>query len=330
MRRFIKLALITLGAAILLGGAWLTYQLNNRPSLAPYANLMLAPADAKAPDLRVTFLGVSTLLVDDGETAILTDGFFTQPDKRAIFTSKIAPSRDLIAASLMRAGIKHLAAVVVMHSHYDHSMDAPEVAMRTGALLVGSESTANVARGWGLAEDRIRIVRDGQIVGFGRFQVTFIHSQHVPTGFTGGEIREPLVPPVRANQYQEGGSFSVLIEHGDKKLLVQSSAGYEEGALQGRRADVVFLAIGALGRQDQAFRQAYWREVVRAVGAHRVVPIHWDDFTMPLNEPLAPMPFPLDDFDKSMAFVLDRGRQDGVDVKLVPTWITVDPYSGLQ
>ncbi len=208
-------------------------------------------------------------------------------------------------------------------------MDSPEVAKRTGALVVGSESTANIARGWGLTEDRIRTVRDSESLSFGRFQVTLISSRHAPTLFTGGEIREPLVPPVRANQYQEGGIFSVLIKHDEKTLLVQSSAGFVEAALRGRRADAVFLAVGVLGKQDEAFQHAYWREIVKTVGARRVIPIHWDDFTLPLEQPLVPIPFPFDNFAKSMAFVLNRGRQDGVDVKFAPTWTNIDPFVGL-
>jgi L-ascorbate metabolism protein UlaG (beta-lactamase superfamily) len=329
MKRHIKRALLVLGLLTLLGTAWFAYQLSHRPSLAPYADFVLASADGKAAGLRVTFLGVSTLLFDDGETAILTDGFFTRPAKKSVFMGKIAPDRERIAKSLERAGIRRLAAVIVCHSHYDHAMDAPEVARRTGALVVGSESTANVARGWGLADDRIRIVGDGDDVNFGRFQVTFVRSEHAPTPMTGGEIRESLLPPVRAYQYKEGGSFSVLIKHDNRTLLVQSTAGYVEGALRGRRADVVFLGIGALGKQNEAFRQAYWREIVGAVGARRIIPIHWDDFTLPLDQPLVPVPYPFDDFDKSMAFILEYGHREGVDVKLAPVWTKFDPFVGL-
>ncbi len=321
--------LITLGAVILVGAAWLAYRLNSRPSLAPYADLVLSPSDRKSNGLRVAFLGVSTLLLDDGETAILTDGFFTRPNRRKLLIGKVEPDRALIAKSLERSGIKHLAAVIVTHSHYDHAMDSPEVAKLTGALVVGSGSTANIARGWGLTEDHIRMVRDGESVSFGRFRVTLISSQHAPTVFTGGEIREPLVPPVRANHYQEGGIFSVLIEHDEKTLLIQSSAGFVEAALSGRRADVAFLAVGGLGRQDDVFQHAYWREIVKTVGARRIIPIHWDDFTLPLEQPLVPIPFLFDDFAKSMAFLLDRGRQDDVDVKFAPTWTKIDPFVGL-
>jgi L-ascorbate metabolism protein UlaG (beta-lactamase superfamily) len=34
----------------------------------------------------------------------------------------------------------------------------------------------------------------------------------------------------------------------------------------------------------------YLQEVVDAVGARRIVPVHWDDFTRGLDEPLRPLP----------------------------------------
>ena len=312
---------------------WVAYEFGRRPGLAPYANLALAPAASAAAGevtgMRVTFLGVSTLLFDDGETAFLTDGFFTRPDWKTVLTRRIMPDSERIATSLARAGITRLAAVIVSHSHYDHAMDSPEVARRTGAVLVGSESTANIARGWKLAENRIRIVRNGDRIELGRFQVIFIQTRHVPTGFTGGEIRVPLVPPVRANRYREGTSFSVLIKHHGKSLLVQSTAGFVEGALRGQKADVVFLGIGALGKQGEAYRQTYWHETVQTVGALRVIPIHWDDFTRPLNQPLVALPYLFDNLDRSVNFILARGEYEGVDVKFAPAWVKVDPFAGV-
>lgn len=325
---FVKRVGIVLIAAFLAGSAWLTYQLNNDPPLAPYAERLL-PAAVAGAGLRVTFLGVSTLLFDDGENAIITDGFFTRPDLASVLFKPVRTDRELVARALQRLGIKHLAAVVVAHTHYDHVMDAPTVAQQTGALLVGSESTANVARGSGLPERQIRVAHAGEPLQFGRFKLTMIRSRHVSHGQPAGEIRAPVQLPLRAAAYLEGGSYSVLIEHGADSMLVQASAGYVPGALRGRHADVVFLGTGLLGAQDEAYRRAYWDEVVRAVGARRVIPIHWDNFTKPLDQPLVALPRLLDDFGVSMRFLLKRGREDAVDIRLAPVWTSVDPFAAL-
>nr|WP_281375232.1 MBL fold metallo-hydrolase [Aquabacterium terrae] len=279
--------------------------------------------------MRITFLGVATVLLDDGETPILIDGFFTRPSIGRVAFGRVAPEPDTIRRMLAKAGIKQLAAVITVHSHYDHAMDTPEVAQQTGALVVGSASTANVARGWGLPEARIRTVDDGDQLQFGRWRLTVIGSRHAPTGFTGGSIDEPLKPPVRATRYAEGGSYSLLLRNGARSLLVHGSAGFVQGKLAGRRADVVLLGVGAVGKQDDRYLGQYWAEVIAQVGAKRVIPIHWDDFTLPLDEPLQPGPRLLDDFDHTMRFLLDAGRREQVDVKLAPAWVAVDPFAGI-
>ena len=318
MRR-VLLALLVLLA---LGAGWLLYRLNDRPSLEPYASLWLAsPAgDAPGPRVTVTFLGVATLLISDGETSLMTDGFFTRPPKTRVFFGRISPDPDRITRSLERAGVRELAAVFPVHSHYDHAMDSPEVARRTGAQLVGSESTANIGRGVGLPEGQIRVVTSGEPMDFGEFTVTAIRSQHFPHGMAMGEITAPLVPPAGVMEYLEGGSFSLLFEHPAGTLLVQGSAGWQEGALAGRHADVVLLGIGGLGTRDEAYRESYWREVVGAVGPRCVIPIHWDDFTLPLSAPLAPSPRILDDVPASLDFLIQKTSDDSLGLGLLPVW----------
>lgn len=324
--------LLGLGVLLLALAGWVAWQAHSRPSLAPYAaqQLPALPASAVAQvPVRMMFLGVATVLLDDGRTPILIDGFFTRPPLRRVVFGRIAPDPALIRQSLARADITRLAAVITVHSHYDHAMDTPEVARQTGALVVGSASTANIARGWGLAEDRIRTVADGDELQFGDWRLTVIGSRHAPTAVTGGTIDAPLKPPVRAPQYAEGGSLSLLLRHGDHALLVQGSAGFVPGKLAGRRAEVVLLGIGALGQQSDAYLADYWRELVSGTGARRVVPIHWDDFTLPLAEPLQAAPALIDDVDHSMRWLLARGQADRVDVRLAPAWGWVDPFAGL-
>lgn len=300
-----------------------------RPGLAAYRALWQRGAGDSHPDggLRVAFGGTSTILFDDGDTALLTDGFFSRPGLLRTALGRIAPEPDVVEASLRRLGVQRLAAVICVHSHYDHALDAPLVAERTGALLVGSASTAHLGRGHGLPEQRLRVVRDGEVLRLGAFEVTMLASRHSPGERFPGTIDAPLTPPAKAAAWRSDTSFSVLVSHPTGTVLVQASANFIAGALAGRRADTVYLGIGGLGRQTPQFRERYWAEVVGATGARRVVPVHWDDFFRSLELPVRPLPYLLDDMGAAMGFVVDRCRRDGLDLVLPVPWQHADPFA---
>ncbi|MEV7431702.1 hypothetical protein AB0N29_18965 [Nocardioides sp. NPDC092400] len=305
-----------------------------RPDLHRHASRHdVAPAEAGA--LGVTFLGVSTLLVSDGASAVMTDGFFSRPGLLRVALGRIAPSPGRIDAALARAlgdaGVAGLDAVVPVHSHYDHALDSAVVAARTGAPLLGGASTANVGRGGGLAEDRVRTVASGDVVGCGAFTLTFVASAHCPPDRYPGTIDAPLVPPARTAAYRCGEAWSLLVGHGPsgRTALVQGSAGYVAGSLAGHRAEVAYLGVGQLGVQPESYLEEYWEHTVRAVGARRVVLTHWDDFFRPLDRPLRALPYAGDDLDATIR-ILDRlATADGVTVHLPTLWRREDPWSGL-
>ena len=89
-----------------------------------------------------------------------------------------------------------------------------------------------------------------------------------------------MVPPVKVSAYRCGEAWSTLIHHrpSGRRLLIQGSAGFLKGSLDGHCAEVVYLGVGQLGVQPRSYLVDYWTEVVCAVGARRVVLIHWDDF----------------------------------------------------
>ncbi len=297
-----------------------------RPDLARWAHLAEPPAPPSPGRPRVSFLGVSTLLFDDGETALLTDGFFSRPSALRVLTGRIAPDRSRVAAALARAGIRRLAAVLPVHSHYDHALDAPLVADLTGALLLGSESTRNIGRGQGLPDDRIRVVTPGEALTFGRFTVTAVAAAHTPGDAAPGSIDRPLRPPARARAFRTGQCWSVHIRHDGGSALVHASTNSIAGALDGRPSDVAYLGIATLGRRGEEFRERYWRETVVATGARRVVVVHWDDFTRPLDRPLRPLPPLFDDFDASMTWLERRAAVDNVRLGLPLLWQPTDPW----
>lgn len=260
-----------------------------RPGMDAYAAHRYAPPEAAAGTLTATWFGVTALLLSDGEHAIFIDPFFSRPRGllNLVLNREIAPDEAAIREALAQAGIRKLDAVLVSHSHYDHAMDAGVVAQLTAAQLIGSESTANIGRGAGLPEDRLTIPRSGEPLQLGSFTVRFVESRHA--GATGGtptgDIATPLVPPAHYLDYRLGGTYSILVEHPQGRVLHHGSAGHLAGALEGQRADLVFLGVALI--EDLP---AYLREVVDAVGARRVVPTHWDDFSRGVDEPLQPFP----------------------------------------
>src|SRR5829696_8707552 len=97
-----------------------------RPDLTRYADRFDVPvADG---GLGVTFLGVASLLLDDGASAVMTDGFFSRPALPRVLLRRIAPDDSRIEAALDRLGFgtggRRLDAVVPVHTHFDHAMDS--------------------------------------------------------------------------------------------------------------------------------------------------------------------------------------------------------------
>ncbi|KQY02529.1 MBL fold metallo-hydrolase [Mycobacterium sp. Root135] len=300
-----------------------------RPNLADYRRYFDQPPATSQSPLTVTWAGVTTLLVDDGQSALLTDGFFTRPGLLTVGLRKLAPSLPRIDGCLARLGVDRLEAVLPVHTHFDHAMDSAVVAQRTGAKLVGGTSAAQLGRGAGLPEEQLVVVSPGEPMSLGAFDVTLVAGSHCPPDRFPGTITEPPVPPVRASAYRCGEAWSTLIHHRptDRRLLVVGSAGFVPGALRGRRADVVYLGVGQLGLQPERYLRDYWDEAVRAVGASRVVLVHWDDFFGPLREPVRALPYAGDDLDASMRVLTGLAAEDHVALHLPAPWERADPWS---
>jgi L-ascorbate metabolism protein UlaG (beta-lactamase superfamily) len=304
-----------------------------RPDIAAHAERFDVPP-AAAHDLGVTFLGVATLLVDDGRTAIMTDGFFSRPSLLKVGLGRITPNDSRIDAALTRLRLYprpsayRLAAVIPVHTHFDHAMDSAAVAQRTGAVLVGGESAANIGRGAGLPTNKINIVDPSQPVTYGDFTLTFVASEHCPPDRFPGTITAPVVPPVKAAAYKCGEAWSVLVEHtGGRTALIQGSAGFVPGSLDGHRADVAYLGVGQLGVLDRDYITAYWRHTVEAVGARRVILVHWDDFFRPLDRPLRALPYLGDNLDVTIEVLGPLAQAQGVALRMPTVWQREDPWA---
>ena len=300
-----------------------------RPDVARYSDRFDVPAAEPDSPLSATWMGVATLLVDDGSSALMTDGYFSRPGLARVAVGEVSPSPARVDGCLARAEVSRLEAVIPVHTHIDHVMDSALVADRTGARLVGGESAANVGRGYGLPEDRIVVASSGEPIQLGAYDVTLIESHHCPPDRFPGVIGEPLVPPVRASAYRCGEAWSTLVHHrpSGRRLLIQGSAGFVKGALAGRRADAVYLSVGQLGLHPRSYLVDYWTETVLAVGGRRVILIHWDDFFRPLSKPLRALPYAGDDLDVSIRILDELAARDRIGLHMPTVWQRENPWA---
>ncbi|HAA18222.1 MAG TPA: MBL fold metallo-hydrolase [Cytophagales bacterium] len=277
--------------------------------------------------VKVTYLGVSTLLIDDGTTQILIDGWFSRFGAIKLGFGRLATDTQRVDHQLETYGIDRVKAIFVTHTHIDHAGDVGYVAEKTGAELHGTMSTANVGLGYGLPRDQVKLFQPHQPIAFGKFKVTAIPSIHTPTiPFINHQTRVFVdantfqkKKAVNQRKYREGGSYDFLVEHGDLSILIKPSTHFIPGALDNYKADVVFLGIALAGRQNEAFQDAHYRESITATSPSLVIPIHWDSFTGDWKPgELKALPRLIDrDFPKALDRLVGHLKTDSIDCKIL-------------
>lgn len=273
--------------------------------------------------LTVKFFGVSTLLLDDGHDQILIDGFFSRPSLWQVLSRPIQSDRLLLEQLVQRHELSRTKAILVSHSHYDHVLDVPALLeMLPETAVVGSPSTLNIARANPqVTPQQLQPVKPGQVQQWGHFQITAIPSQHTPPTVVnddlGKELLQPLTLPAKFSEFKEGGSFDYLIEHARYKILVKASTGFIPDQFKNLQVDTLFLGIAQLSRQSSAYQQQYLAETLNMLKPKVVIPMHWDDFFQPLNQPLQFLPRLADDTPKSLQFLIQAAETQGTKVVLL-------------
>ncbi len=310
--------LVVLGIAVALA-LILSMVVRNRDSIA---DIPLPPAPiAETSDgvVTATWFGCTTLLFDDGETQILVDGFISRPTiVDHLLRRPVENDIATINYFMNEYRVRRLAAIIPLHSHFDHAMDIGAIANRSNASILGSESSAQIGRGARVPEDQIVVIGDGTEYQFGQFTVRFLESEHAPIGWGGsvpyaGEITEPLEMPAPVSAWREGGSYAVVISHPTGTALVQGTAGLAR--LEELNVDVAFLSVGMLSGLGRDYAERFWHATVTSTGADVVIPIHFDDFTQPFGTTALP-PRIVDDFGLTVERLLTLQRTWDADSTL--------------
>ncbi|PBQ33540.1 hydrolase [Sphingobacteriaceae bacterium] len=326
MRKKLKITVYSFLGLFVLCFLLIFYIFRPSANLEEYSEFRIKNQSTKTSEkgqLKITYLGVATLLMDDGETQILSDGFVSRPSLLKVGFGKIGSDTTLVKSVIADLRINRLKGIFTAHSHYDHAMDAPYFAKYTEALLYGSESTLNIGRGAGLSEDKLKLFEPGTVQQLGNFRITVLKSKHTPPltfpkeDDTGKSIHGPLKQPASRKDFVEGGAYDLLIEHGSHKLYVKASTNFSEHALDSVRADILFLGVATLSKQDSTFQNDYYKNTVETLKPKILIPIHWDNFFKPLSEGLIPYPKLADDVKKDFDFLIGKTRGDGTAFRIM-------------
>jgi L-ascorbate metabolism protein UlaG (beta-lactamase superfamily) len=295
--------------------------LNDRPSLEPIERYRVTAEPVEPGDVSVQWLGAGGLVIRDGETAFMVDGFFSRPGLARLFFSKIQPQEDRIRQGIQAADIARLDAVITTGSRFDQAMDAPFLARHFHAPLIGSPSTANIARGAGLPEALIRTVKPESSIRLGDFRLHFLPARAMPMPplieqllGAGESIEQPLVPPARVGAWKSGTAMTLHIQHPDGSILIKSDAGFQAGQLAGLHADLALLSVAGLNDRSPAYQRQYVKHVIRAARSRHIVVYNWDDIFQPVSRDVPPRPRLLDDFPETFTRLLRADRPPGQEL----------------
>lgn len=239
--------------------------------------------------VRVRWLGTAGFALEHEGTVVLIDPYLTRASLGRCVASRLLPDEEAIARHAPRAD-----AIVLGHTHFDHALDVPVIAARTGALVFGSRSAALLCRAAGVPEARVRDVErapgsEPVVAEVGPFRLRFVPSAHsrfmlgrVPFP---GDIADCEDVPMRAERYRCGAVFAVEIAVAGRTIVHLGSAELASTPFAAKEPDLLLLCTaGWQSSPDLPER------VTRALSPRAILLSHWDDFFRPIDRPARLLP----------------------------------------
>jgi L-ascorbate metabolism protein UlaG (beta-lactamase superfamily) len=254
------------------------------------------PNVAKNGQVILRWLGTAGWEISDSSTVILIDPYVSrifgpQPPGRTPFARTPGDTRPLYRwddaavsdTAAIDAHVPRADYVLVTHTHYDHVLDVPHIALKTHAKVIGTESTENILRAYNVPEEQLLTVRGGEDYEFGAFSVKVIPSLHSPLDhkhyFSSAKAPEGMKAPLTLRQISpEGGTLAYFVRFHGHQILAFGGMNYIEREMEGLRPDLVL--VGAAESRKELYD--YSGRLMHALQfPPLVLPTHWDNFTAP-------------------------------------------------
>ncbi len=239
----------------------------------------LAAPLALPAGLELMWLGTAGFKLSYQGTTLWIDPYVTRlPMSHLALRRVVPPSSEAVMRWIDKAD-----AVLVGHTHFDHALDVPAIAQRTGCKVYGSQSLQNLMGLYGLADQAV-IVEAHRDYEVGPFKLHFVPSIHsklqlglgIPYS---GELTCDHVDHLTPQAYKCGQVWGIAIEVAGIRLYHQGSADLLEDEIKDRGVDIFLCGIS--GRR---FTPNYVARIVKALAPNVIVPTHYDNFFRSLDE----------------------------------------------
>jgi L-ascorbate metabolism protein UlaG (beta-lactamase superfamily) len=230
--------------------------------------------------VNMRWLGTAGIELSHGGNVILLDPYLSRLGKKDIFFRPLLPRKNVIGwyINSIEGDVR---AIVAGHTHFDHVLDIPEIARNLNCLILGSPSLDTLLSISGLP-DRVTVCNSNDQVNLrDDMSVSMIPSAHglilSRLLLLEGSINKRLTPPLRTNQYRLDEMYAPKIALDGLTFLHVGSAGFIENELEGHTCDVLFCCVAGWKKWP-----SYPQRVIEIVQPSCVIPIHYDDFSIPL------------------------------------------------
>jgi L-ascorbate metabolism protein UlaG (beta-lactamase superfamily) len=245
--------------------------------------------------IKIRWLGAAGIELTKDDRTILIDPYLSRISRFNIFFGRPSPKKDIIQRYLKTLPAK-LSAIIGSHTHFDHVLDVPEFAKLSGCDIVGSQSLDSLLTIHG-QPGRVLACNSGKATQIsGGIRVIMIPSVHGRVVFGRvpymGEIDPNLAPPLKVSQYRLGAVFSSRVEVSGLAILHVGSANFFESELDGHHCDILFMCVPGWKTNP-----AYSTRLPEMLQPKIIIPIHFDDFSLPMSGAGNPPHLPFLDMD---------------------------------
>ena len=267
------------------------------------------------------WLGVAGFELSIGGSILLVDPFLSRPPAYKLLFGRARPDGALLRQHIPRAD--H---ILISHAHYDHLLDAAEIAGYSGADVFGSANTCRLVEVCGLPPAQVVRLQAGEALTLptypqplpaGRGEITYPRplSSSLGTSPTGRGVKVPSLQGRDLGRGEREPAFHVTVLPGEHTPVPIFKPGIlpKHLAYPLRLRDFVmdedFTFLIQVG-ETRLLAWHHWRpgpapqaevlvigadirlpdlpELLDQVQPRLLIPTHWDNFLRPLSNPLKP------------------------------------------